>query len=81
MAEIYDLPECYKGEDLTTKGQGHDEAVPRTQGNANAKIIRDKKKAAQLTKGEDEPDYWTIHPELPDAEELLLILSLIIIYY
>ena len=41
-------------------------------GLTNAKIIRDKKKAAQLTKGEDEPDYWTVHPELPDAEELLL---------
>ena len=38
----------------------------------NAKIIREKKKAAQLVKEDDEPDYWTVHPELPDAEELLL---------
>ena len=39
-------------------------------GLANAKIIRDKKKQAQLTKEEGEEDWWIKHPELPDVEEL-----------
>ena len=40
-------------------------------GLTNAKVIRDRKKAAQLTKAEDEEDFWTEHPELPGVEEFL----------
>ena len=34
-----------------------------------AKQIRETKKQQQLTKSDEEEDFWQVHPEVPDAED------------